>query len=297
MKKWTLFLSLYFCLCLLTSCASSGGSMAPVPGSTASTSHTDTSAPESPQPAMVTETFRIITAEEPGTPPLLLAKMDGTVGDVYRLSSGKDIPVTLEWATEDEMEAIDWSYQAGTLVEITHDGILLETYPLQFSNVTAIHVLESGFNDRCDLYLQALEDLWGVDPALNENITYVGMDLSETSLPPAERSAVAWAFANRHHAELIEGTLEGLMEQGYITGEPLGTEDAPADAKFWHWEDGCFFSITEQPMEGVYSLTPVTFDAHKWRSSLGAYWFCDCTALQSALGDWSDYQIGTEMIS
>ena len=50
-------------------------------------------------------------------------------------------------------------------------------------------------------------------------------------------------------------------------------------------------------MEGVYSLTPVTFDAQKWRSSLGAYWFSDCTALQSPLGEWSDYTIGSEMIS
>ena len=50
-------------------------------------------------------------------------------------------------------------------------------------------------------------------------------------------------------------------------------------------------------MEGVYSLTPVTFTAQKWRSSLGAYWFSDCTAVQNAVGEWSDYTIGAEMIS
>ena len=50
-------------------------------------------------------------------------------------------------------------------------------------------------------------------------------------------------------------------------------------------------------MEGTYNLTPVTFDAQKWRSSLGAYFFCDCTAVQSALGEWSEYQIGSEAIS
>ena len=50
-------------------------------------------------------------------------------------------------------------------------------------------------------------------------------------------------------------------------------------------------------MEDTYSLTPVTFDAQKWRSSLGAYFFSNCTAVQSALGEWSDYTIGSEMIS
>jgi hypothetical protein len=50
-------------------------------------------------------------------------------------------------------------------------------------------------------------------------------------------------------------------------------------------------------MEGTYSLTPVTFDAWKWRSSLGAYWFCDCTSVQSALGEWDGYSIGSEVIS
>ena len=128
-------------------------------------------------------------------------------------------------------------------------------------------------------------------------VEVIGVDLSQTSLSPAEQAAAAWVFAGNHGAELVEGTLEALMDQGYITGDPLGTEDAPSDAKFWHWENGCHFSITEQPMEGTYSLTPVTFDAMKWRSSLGAYFFSDCTAVQSALGDWSGYRIGAEMIS
>ena len=50
-------------------------------------------------------------------------------------------------------------------------------------------------------------------------------------------------------------------------------------------------------MEGVYSLRPVTFDAQKWRSGLGAYFFCDCTSVQSALGQWDGYAVGAEAIS
>ena len=35
MKKWTLFLAVYFCVCLLAACAA-GGSGEPVPGGTPS---------------------------------------------------------------------------------------------------------------------------------------------------------------------------------------------------------------------------------------------------------------------
>ena len=80
-------------------------------------------------------------------------------------------------------------------------------------------------------------------------------------------------------------------------GSGSGIDPTEPQHYFYEWKNGIHFSITEQSMEGTYSLTPVTFDAQKWRSSLGAYWFCDCTAVQSALGEWSDYSIGSEAIS
>ena len=135
------------------------------------------------------------------------------------------------------------------------------------------------------LYLRVLEDLWAVDSALNENITMIGMDLTETSLTEDERGAVAQAFAAAHEKELVEGTWQELCDRGYIDGENL------------YWEDGCHFSITEQPLEGTYNLNVVSFDAQKWRSGLGAYIFCDCTSTQSALGVWGDYAIGAEAIA
>ena len=41
----------------------------------------------------------------------------------------------------------------------------------------------------------------------------------------------------------------------------------------------------------------VTFDAQKWRSALGAYFFCDCTASQDVDGRWGDYTVGSQAIS
>ena len=44
-------------------------------------------------------------------------------------------------------------------------------------------------------------------------------------------------------------------------------------------------------------MAAVTFDAEKWRSGLGAYFFCDCTSVQSADGHWDGYSVGSEAIS
>ena len=61
-------------------------------------------------------------------------------------------------------------------------------------------------------------------------------------------------------------------------------------------QDG-LYSITEKPIGGTYSLETVAFDAQKWRSGTGAYYFCDCTSLRSAQGEWGEYQVGAHAIS
>ena len=262
MKKWPLFFAIYFCICLLAACAASGNG--PVPGGTPS--NEAQSGGETSQSASVTAICRVVSND--GS--LLLAGMDGDT-NIYTL--------TPEDAT---------NLAAGTLVEVTYGGPILESWPAQFGGVTAVEAMAGGFDDRCALYFQVLEDLWDVDPGLNSDLTYLGVDLSQTSLSESERSAVAWAFAGRHGGELLTGTWEELADQGYIDRENL------------YWEDGVLFSITEKE-EPVYFMpegtAAVTFDAQKWRSGLGAYSFCDCTSVQSADGDWDGYTVGSEAIS
>ena len=260
MKKWSLFLTVYFCICLLAACGVAGSSGVQ-PGSTPS--NEEQASGETTQPAAVTTVCRVISND--GS--LLLAGIDGDP-NIYTLTP------------ED-----DTNLAAGALVEVTYDGTVLESWPAQFSGVTAVNTARGGFDDRCALYLQVLEDLWEVDSGLNGDVTYIGVDLSQTSLSDSERAAVAWAFAGKHGGELVTGTCDELADQGYIDRENL------------YWEDGILFSITEKEMEGVYSLTPVTFDAQKWRSGLGAYFFCDCTSVQTAGGHWDGYSIGSEAIS
>ena len=262
MKKWPLFFAIYFCICLLAACAASGNG--PVPGGTPS--NEAQSGGETSQSASVTAICRVVSND--GS--LLLAGMDGDT-NIYTL--------TPEDAT---------NLAAGTLVEVTYGGSIPESWPAQFGGVTAVEAMVGGFDDRCALYFQVLEDLWDVDPGLNSDLTYLGVDLSQTSLSESERSAVAWAFAGRHGGELLTGTWEELADQGYIDRENL------------YWEDGVLFSITEKE-EPVYfmpeGMAAVTFDAQKWRSGLGAYSFCDCTSVQSANGHWDGYSIGSEAIS
>ena len=134
MKKWSLFLAVYFCLCLLAACGAAG-SGEPVPGG--APSGEEQTAGEITQPAAVTTACRVVAND--GS--LLLAGIDGDP-NIYIL--------TPQDAT---------NLAAGTLVEVTYDGSILETWPAQFSGVTALETAEGDFDDRCALYLQVLEDL------------------------------------------------------------------------------------------------------------------------------------------
>lgn len=287
MKKWHLLLALYVCLALTAGCADQPAN----PSQTAvpeSDTETATIVPIADEPSRFL-TCRIVDGAETGH--LVLAETGDAGTGVYTLS-----PDQLNFAFQ-PAEPL----RNGQLIHVYY-GSFTEAWPMNFGGVTAIEVVNGGFDDRCTLYLDVLEDLWEADSGLNGGVEIIGADLTQTSLSPAEQSAVGWVFAGKHGAELVEGTVEELAEQGWITATPLSVSGSGQDLNepkhyFYEWENGCHFSITEQPMEGTYGLTPVTFDAMKWRSSLGAYLFCDCTAVQSALGEWSDYRIGSETIS
>ena len=148
--------------------------------------------------------------------------------------------------------------------------------------------------DVCELYLQVLEDLWNVDPGLNDGISQIGIDLSELShLTEVEKDTVISEFASKHDLPYIAGTWEELCEQGFIDKDNL------------YWDDGLFFSIKTNE-DAVWNLpnikdgdsTPelTSFDAQKWRSGIGAYFFGNCTAQKNADGTWS-YAVGQEAIS
>lgn len=144
--------------------------------------------------------------------------------------------------------------------------------------------------DLCGLYLKVLEDLWEVDSGLNGNAKYISIDLSKApgELTDGEKSAISYIFATAHDKQCLELSYEELVEQGYLKGD-----------KPYYFEDGILFSITDsmKAEEQYNGLRVIKFDAQKWRSGLGAYYYGDCTASWPQNGTWTDYNIGSQAIS
>ena len=260
----------------------------------------------SPKGAPATARCRVVSVSENNV--LLLADVDSERGDIYTLDAS-GLPLYREPTERGELLA-DGQLAVGALVEVAYGGDILESYPALFGGVERITVLPDEFDDRCALYLRVLNDLWGKDEGLNSSgVEYISVDLSATSLSPAERSAVAWTFAQSHSAEPMELSYEQLCAEGYISG--LTGENA-----FPQWEKGILFTITETDDPVTFNLpslseggelpsmtqynikNTVSFDASKWRTALGAYGFSECVAAQDNSGVWGDYRInGPEWIS
>lgn len=133
-------------------------------------------------------TCRIADGAESGS--LLLAEQQEN-GSLYRVSTA-DVPVTL-----DGKEASAADLRDGMLVTVYYTGGVLETYPAGFSQPTLLAAVSEGADDRAGLALQALEDLWSEDTALNENIEQLSVYIDEALVQnAAERAAAAWALPN-----------------------------------------------------------------------------------------------------
>ena len=165
----------------------------------------------------------------------------------------------------------------GMLVEISYDGTVLEGFPSLLGHPTALQVTGQE-DDMVGLYLKVLEELWQRDEGLNSGISQLAFDLTKVhNLSQEEKSAFIWLAGNRYGLESYPSTFEELKEQGAIVD--------------LYWEDGLLVAFEDQPVEnGRFS-----FQAEKWRSGLGAYFFSQCTAQKSG-GAWS-YTVEAEAIS
>lgn len=305
MKLWKRVFILALCL-LLTGCAPA----AETPESPARTEGPAAPADPAGVPPSLAEdeeptvlTCRVVDGAEDGN--LLLAELDeGLYGGtgVYRLNV-KDVPVTLDGEAAEPSVLED-----GMAVDVAFNGHVLESFPAQLGEVYSVSAWSRGRGrngggtmfDLCGLYLQVLDDLWKKDPALNGDVSQIALDLSQApgELTEGEKTALVHRFGELHGVEAFAATFEELKEQGYLTSEPLGN-GAPEGAAFVRWEDGCLFSITpsEDHEDETCSLPTLFFNAAKWRSSLGAYGFYDCSATWPESGPWTGYHIGSEMIS
>ncbi len=289
-----LFALLLLCALPLAGCGQVPGETAAPAGTAAvSPSVTPPSLAQDEEPSYLTAT--IVDGAETGK--LLLAGEAGY--DVYTIGV-QDLPVWLDGAETDYTALRD-----GMTVELAFNGLIAESFPAQPGESYRLTVVEEG-DGQCALWLQVLEDLWAVDDGLNGGITQVGVDLSQVpGLTEGEKSAIAWAFASAHNASPVTGTLEELWEEGYFTPTAEPAEGYADSLALYCWEDGVHFSITvdEEAAWSLPDLEPgeeppelVAFDAQKWRSGLGAYFFGDCVGQRGEDGAWT-YTVGAELIA
>ena len=301
MKKFNCLTALVFVLTLLAGCAASGGAREAADPKESSSLTGGTPSPEQDEEAVLL-TLRLVDGAENGF--LVLAGEEA--GSVYTLPVD-DLPVTLMTPEGSETGSGDLLAD-GMLVDVTFSGTILETFPGRFEEVYGLTAYGIGttqvpggsYFDLCGLYLQVLADLWDRDPGLNSGITDLALDLSQApgNLTEGEKSALTYCFGNAHGVMAMQATREELIAWGQLTTVDLGGEVQEGPV-LYQWEDGVLFSIrANEGHEGeVYSLPILFFNAEKWRSPLGAYFFGDCSAIWPEFGTWSGYQIGSEAIS
>ena len=213
----------------------------------------------------------------------------------FRLSVSEETRITKNGETVDVS-----ALTLGSTVRVFFTGEVLETYPMQIAHVQEIQLLsaapaESGLReDRCELYLRVLKDLWDEDPGLNSGVTQIGVDLSElTDLTEEEKANVIQTFADSLGLPYLTGTWTELCDRGVIDREHLV------------WEDGLFFSVkTVSSFQWIYGIPApseeapelMAFDAQKWRSGLGAIMFNRCIAKKNPDGAWT-YTVGSHAIA
>lgn len=245
---------------------------------------------------------RIIDGAETGT--LLLASLPGGIyGDgVFRLTVTDDIEI---WMDGEQVTAAD--LEDGMPIDVAYDGAIQETFPGSFTGVRYLHAFSRGtrenpggtYYDLCGLYLQVLDDLWQVDPALNTNISTAIVDLSAApgmdTLNAQEQAALLWRFGELHDVTALDvndpHARELLDEAGYNSSD--------RDIRDRGLTDACLFTIRAHETDEleVYSLPVLRFDALKWAAPLASYCFYDCSTVWAEFGTWSGYQVGAEMIS
>ncbi len=209
-------------------------------------------------------------------PSILLANMaeDAGTADIYRIS-GDRIDVITDDGNKLDIKALE----KGMLVDVLYDGTVQERFPMGLGGITGIYIKSQG-DDIPGLYKAVIDDLYKTDPGLNGNIEMLAFNFTKSSnMTEAEKTALIYLIGEAYNIQTVAATYEELSEQGYINKEQM------------YFEKGLLFTIEDQPMSGE----TFTFNATKWRSGLGAYFFTDCTAVKSKDG-WS-YTIGAEMIS
>lgn len=168
--------------------------------------------------------------------------------------------------------------EPGMIVELDWNGIVLESYPAQFT-YDSLRVTGRMGNKELTLYRKILKELAERDPGLNEGIGISYFDFtSVNTLTEEEKEGLAYMGGGYFGVWGMMATAEELKSDGILDPEK-GVEN------------GILITIEELFTEE----NKVSFNATKYRSGTGAYYFNNVEAVFED-GEWT-YTIGSEAIS
>lgn len=232
-----------------------------------------------------TMTARIVEVDDTR---LLIARIDenSSSHDIFTINV-KDVPIFLTDGTVALPQVLD----TDMIIEIAYDGGIMESYPGQFhADAIRISAIEASL---IDMYMDVIEDFYEEDPALNADITMIGVNFSQLqNLTETEKNALIYLIEQEYGLPVVSGTFQELCDAGYIDEENL------------YWEDGVLFELSDTPIAdgtplagNLFGKKTFTFSVRKWRSGLGAIGSSDCKAELDADDDEWEYEFGGMWIS
>jgi hypothetical protein len=143
--------------------------------------------------------------------------------------------------------------QAGEIIEIAYNGIIMESYPAQIT-ADRVEVKETRLMDG---YQAVIEDIFKEDEGLNSDLEMVVIDTSALEeLSGLEKEKLLGNLKNIFGLEVREGTYDQLVKEGII------------DDKELYFDKGILIKITEPSHNN--QISEITCGISKWKSGLGA---------------------------
>lgn len=143
--------------------------------------------------------------------------------------------------------------QAGEIIEIAYNGIIMESYPAQIT-ADRVEVKETRLMDG---YQAVIEDIFKEDEGLNSDLEMVVIDTSALEeLSGLEKEKLLGNLKNIFGLEVREGTYDQLVKEGII------------DDKELYFDKGILIKIIEPSHNN--QISEITCGISKWKSGLGA---------------------------
>lgn len=148
----------------------------------------------------------------------------------------------------------DVELKAGDMIEITYNGMILESYPAQITasaiNVTDRNLLIEG-------YLAIIDDIYQEDSGLNGDLEMIALDTTGwVNVTDIEKEIIFSKLQDIYGVDVVDGTYDKLAEEGLIDKDTL------------------FFTkgilITISAMKYDKDKNVITYSIKKWRSGDGA---------------------------